>query len=80
MASVTFAISPEIRKRISFFEWVNWSELARQELAKQEKEKETIARLKKIISKSKFNEKDANEISNKIKLSMHDRLKKEGKI
>jgi len=80
MASITFAIDPAIKKRISLFEWVNWSELARQELVSQEKEKEALNRLKKIISNSKFTEKDADEISEKIKKSMHDRLKKEGRI
>jgi len=35
---------------------------------------------KEIVSKSKFTEEDANELSNKVKLSMHSQLKAEGLI
>ena len=37
MASVTFAINPELKAEISKFDWVNWSALAREELARRQK-------------------------------------------
>ena len=37
MASVTFAITPELKSEISKFDWVNWSALAREELARRQK-------------------------------------------
>ena len=39
-----------------------------------------LAIAKKIISESKFTEKDAEELSEKVKLSMHNDLKKKGLI
>ena len=35
---------------------------------------------KEIVSKSKFTEKHADELANKVKLSMHEQLKAEGLI
>ena len=37
MASVTFAITPELKSEISKFVWINWSALARGELSKRQK-------------------------------------------
>lgn len=39
-----------------------------------------LALARKIISKSKFTEKDADELSDKIKMAMHESLKKESLI
>ena len=36
MASVTFALNPELKSNLSKFKWVNWSELAREELIRRE--------------------------------------------
>jgi len=59
------------------FLWINWSELARQELIKQEKSREAFDKFKKIVEKSKFSEKDADELTEKVKKSMHEHLRKE---
>jgi hypothetical protein len=37
MASITFAVDEELKPRIGKFAWVNWSEIAREELLKKEK-------------------------------------------
>jgi len=37
MASVTFAITPELKSEMSKFVWVNWSALTREELSKRQK-------------------------------------------
>ena len=78
MASITFAIEEKIKERLSNFSWVNWSEVAREALSQEEKTKEAFERVKKILKKSKFTEKDAKELSEKVKKSMHEQLKKEG--
>lgn len=78
MGSLTFAVSEEVKVRMDKFPWINWSELAREELLKQEKLQEDLQKLKRIISKSKFTEKDAEELSDKIKKSMHQNLKRAG--
>ncbi|MFH0978588.1 MAG: hypothetical protein V1837_04770 [Candidatus Woesearchaeota archaeon] len=35
MASITFALDTELKSRLEKFPWVNWSELAREELLKK---------------------------------------------
>ena len=37
MASVTFAIDSELKAEISKFDWVNWSAIAREELATRQR-------------------------------------------
>ena len=49
MASITFALNPELKSEISKFPWVNWSELAREDLARRKKIGEML--LKKLHSK-----------------------------
>ena len=49
MASITFALNPELKSEISKCPWVNWSELAREELARRKKIGEML--LKKLHSK-----------------------------
>jgi len=49
MASVTFALGSELKSEISNFAWVNWSEMAREELIKRKKLGELL--LKKLHSK-----------------------------
>ena len=49
MASITFALNPELKSEISKFPWVNWSELAREDLVRRKKVGEML--LKKLHSK-----------------------------
>jgi len=49
MASVTFAINPELKAEISKFDWVNWSALAREEISQRQKIGSLL--LKKLNSK-----------------------------
>ena len=49
MASVTFAIDSKLKAEMSNFDWVNWSALAREELAKRQKIGSLL--LKKLNSK-----------------------------
>lgn len=49
MASITFALDPGLKSRMSRFSWVNWSELARQRLIEREVLAERM--LRKLHSK-----------------------------
>jgi len=75
MTSITFAIDEEFKPRLSRFSWINLSELVKLALLLRLKK---FAEFKKIVSKSKLTEEDAEEFSDKVKLSMHKRLKKRG--
>ena len=80
MASVTFAIDEELKIKLSKFAWIVWSELARQELSRQEKTREAFEKFKKLVAKSKFTEQDAKELADKVNSSMHEELKKKGLV
>ena len=80
MVTVTFAIPDEVKSEMKKLSWVNWSELAREELVEEIKREEILKRFMKIISKSKFTEKDADLLSKKVKDSMHRSLKEEGLV
>ncbi len=77
MGSVTFAVDEGLKPRFERFSWVNWSETARQEIVKADERADLAGELLKIVSKSKFTEKDADALSEKVKAAMHKRL--EGK-
>lgn len=36
MASITFALDDELKSKVEKLSWINWSELARQELSKRQ--------------------------------------------
>ena len=78
MSTVTITIPESVKSELGHFSWVNWSEAAKEELVKAKENTERLEKFKKIISKSKLTEKDANELAEKIKEGMHKRLKDEG--
>ena len=45
MASITFAVDEQCQARLARFPWVNWSEVAREELLRKEKLEDLRARL-----------------------------------
>lgn len=45
MASITFAVDAELKARIEKFSWVNWSEIARENLIRKEELEELHKRL-----------------------------------
>jgi len=49
MASITFAIDEEFKKKLSNFSWINLSELARERLIERQKQAELL--FKKLESK-----------------------------
>jgi len=80
MGTATITVSDEVKAEFKRFSWVNWSELAREDLLadiqKQELLEQLHKRAKEIVSKSKFTVKDAEFFSEKVKKSMHDDLVK----
>ena len=80
MVSVTLKISNEFKAMINKLSWINWSEIAREEALKKIKEEEALQKFRTIVTNSKFTEEDAEELAEKVKLSMHKRLKKKGLI
>jgi len=60
--------------------WVNWSEIAREEAFKKLEEEKALEKFRAIVTKSKLTERDSEELAEKVKLSMHKRLKKNGLI
>ncbi len=75
MVSITLKVTNEFKKIIKQLSWVNWSEIAREEALKKLEEEKALEKFRKIITKSNFSEKDADELAEKVKKSMHKDLK-----
>lgn len=80
MVSVTLKISNDLKALIDKLNWVNWSEIAREEIQNKLEEEKALAKVKKIVSKSKFTEEDAEELAETVKKAMHKKLKEEGLV
>ncbi len=80
MVSVTLKITNNFKAMIDKLSWINWSEMAREEVSKKIEEEKALEKVRVIISRSKLTEEDAEELAEKVKLSMHKRLKKKGLI
>jgi chromosome condensin MukBEF MukE localization factor len=80
MVSVTLKITNNFKAIVDRLPWINWSEMAREETLKKIEEEKALEKVKTIISKSKLTEEDAEELAEKVKLSMHKRLKRKGLI
>jgi len=75
MVSVTLKITDKFKAMMDKLSWINWSEIAREEALKKLEEEQALQKFREIISKSKLTEDDAEELAEKVKLSMHKRLK-----
>lgn len=80
MVSVTLTIDNEMKSKMEHLSWVNWSELIREDILKSLEKSIELEKFLKIVSKSKFTEKDAALLSMKVKRSMHKNLKDKGLI
>ena len=76
MAEISIRI-PERFKRQAEESNIEISEIV-VEFIKHKSKSEDLKKLKKILSKSKFTEKDADELSDKVKKSMHEDLVRRG--
>ena len=64
MTNMTLSIPEDLHKRMKKFNEIRWSEIARKAIEKRINDLEVM---EKIVSKSKLTEKDAKEISDKVK-------------
>lgn len=80
MVSVTLKITNNFKAIVDKLSWINWSEMAREEVLKKIEEEKALEKVRAIISKSELTEEDAEELAEKVKLSMHKRLKKKDLI
>lgn len=67
MGSVTVSVNDDLKRKMDNMEMVNWSAVARNAFEAQIEKLELI---ESIVSKSKATQKDADELSEKIKLGM----------
>jgi membrane carboxypeptidase/penicillin-binding protein len=70
MVSVALRISDEVKSLFDKLPWVNWSEIAREEMIKKEQREEALEEALHIVSSSQFTEADADLMSDKVKRSM----------
>tara|TARA_Y100000031_G_C8066863_1_gene313250 strand:- start:299 stop:535 length:237 start_codon:yes stop_codon:yes gene_type:complete len=73
MPTITLSVTEDMKKEMDESRYINWSEVAREAI----KEKLVdLSIFKKIVSKSKLKENDADKIADKITRSMHEKYKK----
>ncbi|MEK6792993.1 MAG: hypothetical protein AABX96_04735 [Nanoarchaeota archaeon] len=73
MSTITLSVPEDLKDKMNQLDTINWSAVARHAFIEQLKELERnnlLKRFKKIVSKSKLTEADADELSEKIKTSM----------
>ena len=76
MASVALRIPVELKTMVDKLPWVNWSEIAREEVIERLKLQEEFEEFKRIVSKSKLTEEQAMELARDVKKRVHKRYKK----
>jgi len=80
MVSVTLRVSDSFKNMLDSLPWVNWSEIAREEIQQKLNEEKKLKKLKKLIRNSEFTEEDVDELAEQVKRSMHNKLKDDGLI
>jgi hypothetical protein len=80
MVSLTLKITNDFKALIDKLAWINWSELARDEVLKKLEEERSVETFKKIIAKSRLTQEEADRLSENVKRSMHQSLKYKGLV
>ena len=78
MAEISIRLPDELKKQAEEAN-LEISEVVVQ-FIKHKSKSEALKRFKEVVSKSKFSEKDVEEISEKVKKSMHEDLVKKGLV
>ena len=76
MASVTFALPDNVKAEMKRLSWINWSELARLEILERLKQEQEIEEFRRIVSKSKLTEKQAQKLAEEVNRSLAKRYEK----
>ena len=77
MASITFAVTEELKAKLSKFVWINLSVLAMHELLREFKRQTALKKLEEFSKDSDFDE-EALKLGNKVKEGMWKRYKEAG--
>ncbi|MFH1359004.1 MAG: hypothetical protein ABIH37_03895 [archaeon] len=67
MASVTFSVSDKLKSEMKGFAWVNWSELAKQEVLIQDEKAKLFEELEKLTKDSKLTDEDCLRFAKHVK-------------
>lgn len=67
MVSVTFSIPDKLKSEMKEFTWVNWSELARQEVLIQDERAELFEELEELTKDSKLTDEDCLKFAKLVK-------------
>ena len=70
MASAVLTISNDLKSALKRFSWVNWSELARQELIRQEERLKAWKEVERLVKKSQLTQEQADKLSDKVNWSL----------
>lgn len=73
MVSITLSVSPELKKKMDSFDYVNWSAVARESI---EKRIDMLEKFREFTKESTLTEEDALEIGAKINAGLAKRYKK----
>jgi len=76
MSTVTITLSSKEKAELTHFSWVNWSEIARIELRKEEERQNAFLEIENILKHSTLTEKNAREIADEASLALAKRYKK----
>ena len=77
MANVSLTVPEELKAKMDKFQWINWSEVAREEAIKREMLHEDFWEFNRIVSKSKLTEKDAMRLAKEVNEGMYRKLEKQ---
>jgi hypothetical protein len=78
MATVTLTVSDDIKSELKRFSWINWSEVAREEVMRQEKRARLFEELKELTKDSTLTDKDCLKLGKLVKKGIWQRL--QGKL
>lgn len=67
MASATITMPDEIKNEIKRFSWVNWSEVAREELIKESKRIKLLEELEELTKDSTITDNDIEEFGKLVR-------------
>ena len=67
MPSVTFSVPEKLKSEMKEFSWVNWSELAKQEVLVQDEKAELFEELEKLTKDSKITDEDCLRFAKSVK-------------
>ena len=73
MVNLTLAIPEDLKREMEKFPEINWSEIARRAMTAHAMK---LKLMEKIVEKSKFTEKDVEELDHKIKAGLLKRFSK----